>query len=260
MTLQPVAQKMEKGDCAVKAIAVSKKYSQENSKALDDFNLCLTKGEFYGLLGPNGAGKSTALAILSTRISPDDGKVFMHGKDLQKYTREVKKLFGLVPQDIALYEQLTVRENLLFFGRLYGLRGLHLTRQIEYCLDFARLEKYTKQKVAACSGGMKRRLNLAIGLLHNPPILLLDEPTVGIDAQSRNHLHRQLLTLNKKGTTILYTTHYMEEAQELCSRIGIIDQGTIIQEGPPEDLLQHHDCKHLEDLFLKLTGRQLRDN
>ncbi len=249
----------EKGQgIALVARSLVKQYKNTTIPALNDFNLHIQKGEFFGLLGANGAGKTTAVSIFSGLFPPDSGSVSIMGKDGHRPS-EVKHLIGLVPQDLALYDNLTARENLTFFGKLCGLGGNELQDRIEACLEFARLTEQAKRLVSTFSGGMKRRLNLAAGLLHLPQFLILDEPTVGIDAQSRHLIHEQLVKLNRDGTTILYTTHYMEEAQELCSRIGIIDGGRIVELGTPDALLQKNKSRNLEDLFLHLTGKQLRD-
>ena len=234
-------------------------YKKMVRPALRGFDLHVRKGEFFGLLGANGAGKTTAISIFSGLFSPDSGSVQIMGIDLQRQPEKVRPVSGLVPQEIALYENLTGMENLLFFGRLYGLYGKQLENRVEWCLGFSRLTDQAAHRVSTYSGGMKRRLNLAAGLLHEPQILFLDEPTVGIDAQSRHLIHQQLADLNKNGMTIIYTTHYMEEAQELCSRIGIIDDGRIMTQGTPDELLQQSGKGTLQEFFLHLTGRQLRD-
>jgi ABC-2 type transport system ATP-binding protein len=245
---------------ALVARSLVKRYKKSTSPALDDFSLQVGKGEFFGLLGANGAGKTTAVSVFSGFLSPDSGTVSVMGMDFRRDSNKIRQILGLVPQDIALYDQLTALENLRFFGRLYGFKGKKLQDRIEQCLDFARLTEQATRLVVTYSGGMKRRLNLATGLLHLPQILFLDEPTVGIDTQSRHLIHKQLEELNRKGTTILYTTHYMEEAQELCSRIGIINAGKIIEQGTPKALLEQSGSRNLEDLFLHLTGKQLRDS
>jgi len=248
-----------KQDYALSACSLVKRYKNAESPALDNFNLQVEKGEFFGLLGANGAGKTTAVSIFSGLFPPDSGTVLIMGKEFGKQAKKNKQILGLVPQDIALYDNLTARENLVFFGKLYGLGGKKLSRRVAHCLEYSRLTDKATRLVATFSGGMKRRLNLAAGLINTPQILFLDEPTVGIDAQSRHLIHEQLIELNQKGTTILYTTHYMEEAQELCSRIGIIDNGRLVNQGTPEELLQQSGSSNLEDLFLHLTGKQLRD-
>ncbi len=245
---------------ALIAGSLVKQYKKAPDRALNNLNLCVPEGEFFGLLGANGAGKTTAVSIFSGFSPPDSGTVSIMGMDFYHEAKKIRRILGLVPQEIALYDNLTGRENLLFFGRLYGLSGKKLQERIDQCLEFARLRDQAKRLVCTYSGGMKRRLNLATGLLHAPRILFLDEPTVGIDTQSRHLIHKQLLKLNKEGTTILYTTHYMEEAQELCSRIGIIDAGRIIEQGTPEELLHRSGRRNLKDFFLHVTGRQLRDS
>ncbi len=249
---------MGQGD-ALFADSLVKRYKNSAVPALNNLDLRIKKGEFFGLLGPNGAGKTTAISILSGFFSPDSGTVLIMGMDFSRQQHTIRQILGLVPQEIALYDKLTGRENLLFFGKLYGLHGKKLRDRVEHCLDFAKLTSQATSLVATYSGGMKRRLNLATGLLHVPQILFLDEPTVGIDTQSRHLIHNQLAQLNREGTTILYTTHYMEEAQELCSRVGIIDGGRIIEQGTPAELLQSNGSRTLEDLFLHLTGKYLRD-
>ena len=235
------------------------KYRKKDRPALDHFDLHVSNGEFFGLLGTNGAGKTTVVSIFSGFLSPDSGKVLVMGMDFHRHANKIRQILGLVPQEIALYERLSAWENLLFFGRLYGFGGKELEARVDQCLQFAGLNEQAQRLVSSYSGGMKRRLNLATGLLHAPQILFLDEPTVGIDTQSRHMIHKQLTALNRAGTTILYTTHYMEEAQELCSRIGIIDDGKIILQGRPDKLLQQSGNRNLEELFLDLTGKQLRD-
>lgn len=244
---------------ALEALDLTMRYRKSTAPALSKFNLQVEHGEFFGLLGPNGAGKTTAISILSDRFPATSGTVSILGREYDRNRNTLKQKLGLVPQEIALYDNLSARENLIFFGKLFGFRGDELSRRVERGLDFAGLSEQADRLVATYSGGMKRRLNLAAGILHDPKILFLDEPTVGIDTQSRHLIHEQLTKLNRKGMTILYTTHYMEEAWELCSRIGIMDGGTIIKLGIPAELLRKSGCDNLEELFLHLTGSQLRD-
>jgi len=244
---------------AICAGAVVKRYKNCLTPALDDFTLAVRQGEFFGLLGPNGAGKTTAIAVLTGLFPADSGTVRIMGMTFQDSAAAIKQLLGLVPQDIGLYDRLTARENLCFFGALCGISGNRLKERVARGLDFARLAEHAHHQVATFSAGMKRRLNLAVGLLNDPRLLILDEPCVGIDAQSRNLIHEQLVAINRQGTTILYTTHYMEEAQELCSRVGIIDNGRLVEQGSPADLLRQSGRANLEDLFLHLTGKELRD-
>jgi ABC-2 type transport system ATP-binding protein len=199
--------------------------------AVSDISFSVSPGEIYGLLGPNGAGKSTTINIITGLIKKDKGTVTIGGMDLDKSLNQVKHLLGIVPQDLAIYNDLTAYQNVSFFGALYGLKGAALKRQSMDALALVGLEDKAKSKVKTFSGGMKRRLNIACGLVHQPKLLILDEPTVGIDPQSRNHIMESILKLNKEGMTILYTTHYMEEAEQLCNRIAIMDMGQIVAQG-----------------------------
>jgi ABC-2 type transport system ATP-binding protein len=185
-------------------------------------------GETIGLLGPNGAGKTTTVSIIAGLLSPDSGEVLIEGKQVKSDTDPVKLTVGLVPQDMALYDQLTARDNLTFFAALYSLAGAKAKRAIDEALSLVALSDRAGDKVGTFSGGMKRRLNLAAALLHDPQILLLDEPTVGVDPQSRNAIFDNLEALKKRGKTLIYTTHYMEEAERLCDRIVIVDHGKVV--------------------------------
>jgi ABC-2 type transport system ATP-binding protein len=237
-----------------------KLYRGATVAAVNDLNFQVGQGECFGLLGPNGAGKTTAISILCTLLRPTSGTVTLCGYDVVTAPASVRPLFGLAPQELALYPGLTARENLRYFGRLYGLRGKGLEQRIDTCLETVGLGASGDRRIDEYSGGMKRRANLAAAIIHQPRVLLLDEPTVGIDAQSRNLILENLATFHQEGMTIIYTTHYMEEAQQLCTRVGIMDNGTIIAGGAPSGLLeQYPDCTSLEDVFLKLTGKQLRD-
>lgn len=237
-----------------------KVYPKAAQPALQNFNLAVGSGEIYGLLGPNGAGKTTAISIMTAGLLPTSGRVEIYGWDVVRHRRQARRLIGLVPQDIALYAELTARENLSFFGRLYGLKGSELGDRIAETLQLVGLTGKADQAVSRYSGGMKRRVNLAAGILHAPRLVFLDEPTVGIDAQSRNLILEKLLILKDGGTTMIYTTHYMEEAQQLCTRAAVMDEGRVIEEGSPESLIHKHpDCGNLGELFLKLTGKHLRD-
>jgi ABC-2 type transport system ATP-binding protein len=247
-----------------KAICIenlTKVYNGSPLPALDDVSLCIPAGETFGLLGPNGAGKTTTINLLCHLIQPSSGKIIIDGLPLNKELKKIKKIIGLVPQDIALYCNMTARENLQFIGNMYGLKGKHLKERIDTCLNLLGLEKSANRLVKTYSGGMKRRINLIAGLLHEPRILFLDEPTVGIDVQSRTVIIEHLRELNKAGTTIIYTSHHMEEAESLCSSIAIIDYGKIIIQGKPSELInQKPEYTDLESIFLHLTGRKLRDN
>jgi ABC-2 type transport system ATP-binding protein len=236
-----------------------KVYRKGAKPALNGLTVSIREGEVFGLLGPNGAGKTTAISIMNTLLKPTSGSISVCGIDALRYPAQVRGLIGFVPQEIALYLNLTIRENLHFFGRIYGLQGKDLTRRISEFLELVGLEESAGQRVSACSGGMKRRANLAAGILHRPKLLFLDEPTVGIDPQSRNLILEKLLAM-KERTTMVYTTHYMEEAESLCSQVAIMDAGQIIAEGSPEELISRPPgYVDLEALFLALTGKQLRD-
>jgi len=198
----------------------------------------ISRGEFFGLLGPNGAGKTTTIGLLSGLIEPTRGHVVIDGVDLFSRSMEAKARLGLVPQNFALYPTLSAHDNLVFFGRIYGLNGKHLRERIARVLGIVELTDRVNQTVATFSNGMKRRLNIAAGLLHEPEILILDEPTVGVDTQSRNAILESIHSLNQFGVTVLYTTHYIEEAQRLCDRVAIIDQGKIIALDSPARLIQ----------------------
>jgi len=240
---------------------LSKTYKGADEPALKNISFTIPGNEIFGLLGPNGAGKTTTLNILCGYYKKDTGNVQINGYSLDNNLKEIKRIIGVVPQDIALYENLTARENLRFIGNMCGLSGNKLNIRINDCLELLGLDKSSHRLVKTYSGGMKRRLNLIAGILHEPQILFLDEPTVGIDVQSRTVIIDYLLELKSKGTTIIYTSHYLEEAEQLCSSIAIIDYGKIIIEGNTKDLIQRNsEYTDLETVFLKLTGRKLRDN
>jgi ABC-2 type transport system ATP-binding protein len=226
--------------------------SYQNSKSVADLSLSLKEGELYGLLGPNGAGKTSTINILSSLLKPDSGEVFFQGKSLSANLSECKKMMGLVPQEIALYENLTAIENLKFWGKLYGIKGKPLQLKIEELLELMGLSDRKKHKIKTYSGGMKRRINIAAALLHDPKIVFMDEPTVGIDPQSRNLIFEVIEELHSRGLTMIYTTHYMEEAERLCDRIGIIDEGKIIAEGSLEQLKKASKIK--EEILLQFTN------
>ena len=196
------------------------------------------QGEIFSLLGPNGAGKSTTISMLACLLRPTKGEARVMGHSILNEQMAVKEAIGVVPQDLALYEDLSARENLTFWGKMYGLRGPELSRQVEQVLELTGLTDRQKGRVSKFSGGMKRRLNIGIGLLHRPQVIYLDEPTVGIDPQSRRSILDSIKTLNQAGMTVLYTTHYMEEAQELSDHIAIMDNGEIIAHGTHEELVK----------------------
>ena len=234
----------------LKANELSKSY--KDIKALASISLEVKKGELYGLLGPNGAGKSTCINILSSLIKPDSGEVFYDGKLLSENRKNCRQILGVVPQEIALYEDLTAFENLMFWGKLYGIKGKALEAKIDELLRMMGLYDRRKHKVSTYSGGMKRRINIAAALLHDPEIVFMDEPTVGIDPQSRNLIFEVIEQLHSKGLTMIYTTHYMEEAERLCDRIGIIDEGKILREGTLAELRKASSIK--EEINLKFSN------
>jgi ABC-2 type transport system ATP-binding protein len=236
--------------------------------AVDGVSFEIAAGETFGLLGPNGAGKTTTIGMIVGALGPDEGRVSVDGED-DPTRPALRRRIGVAPQALALYQELTAEENLAFFGSLYGLAGSSLRDRVEWALDFAGLADRRRGRVKTFSGGMQRRLNLVCGLLHDPPVILLDEPTVGVDPQSRNAIFESIERLKREGRTILYTTHYMEEAERLCDRVAIMDQGRILALDTVEGLLRAHgappreivviDRSNLEAVFLHLTGRSLRD-
>ncbi len=266
--------------------------------AVNDLSLEVRQGEVFGLLGPNGAGKTTTVNMAVGLLRPDAGAIEIDGGG-SPHQPEVRRSIGVAPQSLALYDELSGLENLTFFGRLSGLTGRRLMERSRWALEFVGLSGRQKDRVKAYSGGMKRRLNLAVAVLHDPPLLLLDEPTVGVDPQSRNAIFENILALRAEGRTIVYTTHYMEEAQRLCDRIGIMDRGRMLALDTADRLIASHggksiltadrdgtelraetndplaellrwqaegglrgfrlDQPNLERVFLQLTGRELRD-
>lgn len=228
--------------------------------ALAGLSLSVARGSIFGLLGPNGAGKTTTISILCTLLLPTSGTLTVLGHDIVRQADAVRRKIGLVPQEIALYPSLSARENLRYFARMLRVGRRRIEERVTECLELVGLLDCADRRVETYSGGMKRRANLAVGILHEPELLFLDEPTVGIDAQSRNLILERLAELNRAGMTLIYTTHYMEEAQQLCDEIAIIDAGKVIACGAPKQLVADApDCENLEDLFLALTGKQLRD-
>ncbi len=213
-------------------------------RAVDGISFEVGRGELFGLLGPNGAGKTTTINCLATLLSQDGGTASIGGHDVVHEPDKVRRLLGVVPQEIALYTDLNSRDNLRFWGELYGLGGKSLETRVDELLELAALNEHATQKVSTFSGGMKRRLNMVVGLIHSPEVLFLDEPTVGIDAQARTRILEMIRQLGQKGLTVIYTTHYLEEAEQLCDRIGVIDQGHMVALGDKEELIAqvgHHD-------------------
>ncbi len=214
-----------------------KKLYGEN-EAVKGISLQVARGEVFGLLGPNGAGKTTTISMLTGLLQPTSGSVTVDGLDIRTHTNEVKAKMGLVPQELALYPTLSARQNLLFFGRIYGLKGKELQQRVDEVLEMIGLTERANDAIEDYSGGMKRRVNIGAGLLHKPEVLFLDEPTVGVDPQSRNAIFESVEALNRKGMSVIYTTHYMEEAQRLCHRVAIVDSGELIALDTPTALIR----------------------
>ncbi|XES76725.1 MAG: ABC transporter ATP-binding protein [Candidatus Bathyarchaeia archaeon] len=236
---------------------LSKKYS--DVAALDDLNLQVAKGELFGLLGPNGAGKTTTINILCGLIKPTRGSAQILGYDVQKDSGKVKERIGVCTQETAIYPYLTAVENLELFGNLHTLDQKTLKTRGTLLLDKMGLTEDAKRKASKYSGGMKRRLSLALALIHDPEIAFLDEPTVAMDPQSRHAVWDFIKEQKSKGKTVILTTHHMEEAEELCDRIGIIDHGKLIALGTTKQLIAENGVKNLEEVFIQLTGRNIRE-
>ncbi|MBW3114650.1 MULTISPECIES: ABC transporter ATP-binding protein [Bacillaceae] len=223
----------------IEIVNVSKQY--EAIQALQNIGLTIPEGTCFGLVGPNGAGKSTLMKILSGVLQNFEGDIIVKGHSVMKDRIKVKKLIGYIPQDICLEETLTAKDNLRYFGSLYGLKGKELQDRCENVLKQIGLYERKKDKVSTFSGGMKRRLNIGCALLHNPSIIIMDEPTVGIDPQSRNSIFSIIHELKEKGSTIIYSSHYMEEVEHLCDSIALIDKGTLVESGSMDELLQKYN-------------------
>ena len=219
----------------LEAIGLSKRFG--DLQAVDDVSFAISPGETFGLLGPNGAGKTTSISMIAGLLQPDSGSVVAAGESISTRSTAGKRHIGLVPQDLAIYPDLTGAENLTFFGRLYGMGGDQLSSRLDQILELVGLSERRNDLTREYSGGMKRRLNIGLGLLHSPRLLILDEPTVGVDPQSRNSILEAVERLAGEGMAVLYTTHYMEEAERLCDRVAIIDEGKIQAEGTRRELV-----------------------
>jgi len=245
----------------IKIEHISKKYKTAENFSVVDLDLFIEEKEIFGLLGPNGAGKTTLISILCSLIKPTSGSFTINGLNYQTHKNELKQLIGIVPQEYALYPTLTAFENLKYFGSMYGLHGKKLKNKINEYLEILGLSQFTNKRIETFSGGMKRRINLIASILHEPKVLFLDEPTVGVDVQSKNVIIEFLQDLNKKGTTIIYTSHHLNEAEAFCTKVAIIDHGKLITKGKPADLINKQESAHnLEEVFLNLTGKALRDH
>jgi ABC-2 type transport system ATP-binding protein len=236
----PKAEPRSPGPVALRVEGLRKRYGTK--EAVAGVSFAVREGEVFGLLGPNGAGKTSTIAMLATQRQPSAGEATLFGHRLSTEVTAVRRLIGLVPQDLAVYPMLTAAENLRFFGRVYGVKGAELEGRIDELLEFVGLAGRRDEYVGTFSGGMKRRLNLAVGLVHRPQVILLDEPTAGVDPQSREHIFAIVRRLREAGNAILYVTHYMEEAEELCDRLGIMDQGKLIAVGTLDELLARLGC------------------
>lgn len=242
---------------ALEVIHLGKRYKGVSTDVLADLTFSVEKGEIFGLLGPNGAGKTTTISILATLIKPSRGRVVISGVDALKHPVKARRLISLIPQEIALFPTLTGRENMNYFGTLYGLDKKELTSKIPEVLELFELHGFANRLVRRCSGGIQRRFNIACGILHDPTLILLDEPAVGMDIHSRNAMLAQIQQLSRKGSSLIYTTHYMEEAQKICSRVLIMDKGVTLAEGRPDDLVKGNDkCRNLDELFLTVTEKR----
>jgi ABC-2 type transport system ATP-binding protein len=236
-----------------------KTYKGSTEPAVNNLSLNIEKGEIFGLLGPNGAGKTTIISILCGLRNFNSGELHICNYSVKNEIEKIKPLIGVVPQDIALYPTLTAYENLKIFGGIYGLTKKELNKRMDELLHIFGLEKNKNRYISRYSGGMKRRVNLIAGLLHRPQLLFLDEPTIGIDVQSRHALLENLKEINNTGTTIIYTSHHLSEAESFCTSVALIDDGQIICQGKPHHLITQHEVETLEKLFLQKTGKKLRD-
>ena len=243
-------------------VARSLNKSFDGVQAVSEVSFSIGRQEIFGLLGPNGAGKTTTIRMLATVLAPDSGEIEIGGYSVREQASEVRDIIGVCPQDLALYEELSAMDNLVFFGRMSGLGRREAKEAAASNLELVGLTDRASDAVRKFSGGMKRRVNIAVALMSRPKLLFLDEPTVGIDPQSRNHIFDTVLSLRDEGMTVLYTTHYMEEADRLCDRIGIIDAGKMIALGTQSELKASTGKGGevtLEEVFLSMTGRSLRD-
>ncbi|MFX0555708.1 ABC transporter ATP-binding protein [Maribacter sp. CXY002] len=245
----------------IKLEQLSKKYKSATHYSVSNINLDIEEGEIFGLLGPNGAGKTTLISMLCGLLKPTSGSFHINSMNFIANEKALKHFLGIVPQEYALYPSLTAYENLHYFGCMYGLKDHALKTKIHEHLKILGLSEFANKKIKSFSGGMKRRVNLIASILHQPKVLFLDEPTVGVDVQSKSVIIEFLTKLNKNGTTIIYTSHHLNEAEHFCTRVGIIDHGHIISVGTPKELISNQiDAEHLEDVFLAVTGKALRDH
>jgi ABC-2 type transport system ATP-binding protein len=246
-------------DLAVHVQNLSFRYCGQSKLCLPHLNLKVEDGDRFGLFGPNGAGKTTLMNLMTGLLSFSEGSILLLGHEMKNHNKKVNELFGFVPQDFSFYQELSPVENLKFFGAWSGLVNKEINKRTEELLEVFALTEVRNKQVGKFSGGMKRRVNLAIGVIHKPRILFLDEPTVGVDVQSRHAIINYLKELNKEGTTLIYTSHQLSEAEDLCEKIALIDQGEIIVNDSMSNLLSQHHEYGLEGLFLNLTGKAYKD-
>ncbi len=243
----------------LKVSGISKRYPKAEANSLSEVSFDVFRGEKLGIFGPNGAGKTTLISILSGILPQTSGEVNYFIDNQSTNFKKILPKIGFVPQDFALYQELTATQNLRYFGKMHGLKNPELEKKIMHLLTILGLDHVGNRKLDTFSGGMKRRINLAIGLINDPEILFLDEPTVGVDVQSKVAIMTLLNDLNAKGTTMIYTSHHLREAEDFCDRTLLLDNGRIIAEGTLNDLLKQHNAESLEDLLIHLTGKALRD-
>lgn len=236
-----------------------KHYPKSTNPAVSDINFTVLQGEKFGIFGPNGAGKTTLISIMCGILQPTSGEVVYHINGTILHPKSALQHIGYVPQDFAFYPELTASQNLTYFGKMYGISKQQLNEKVDFLLEKLGLSHVKNKKVMTFSGGMKRRINLAIGILNEPKILFLDEPTVGVDVQSKHAIIQLLEELNQNGTSILYTSHHLKEAEDFCDRIALIDKGKIIGLGTLEALTEQHEVENLEELLIRLTGKTMRD-
>ena len=244
-------------ECILKVNGLQKSYGER--LAVKGINFSVKAGEILGFLGPNGAGKSSSINMISTVVDYDKGSVYFLDKEVKTNVKYFKQNLGVIPQDLAIFNDLSAYENVKFFCSLYGFKGKELKKNVEEALIYVGLWDRRKDLPSKFSGGMKRRLNIACAIAHKPKLLIMDEPTVGIDPQSRNNILETVKNLNNNGTTIIYTSHYMEEVENICTNLIIMDEGAIIEEGTTEQLKNKYSKDNLEEVFLQLTGKALRD-
>jgi len=244
---------------AIKIQNLAFQYPRQEGVCFKNFNLDVAAGERFGLFGPNGAGKTTLMNLMTGLLKYTTGSIRLLDHEITDHPKSINTIFGFVPQDFSFYPELTARENLAFYGAWYRLNTKRIKTRTEELLSVLGLASVADRRVKSFYGGMKRRVNLAIGVLHNPQVLFLDEPTVGVDVQTRHAVINYLKELNNTGTTLIYTSHQLEEAAELCNKIALIDNGTIIAHDSLDALLEKHGHEGMEGLFLELTGKRFRD-